>query len=500
MVSENKNVKNVLWGAGDNGLSVLLTLAVLGIYVDMFCDCDRKKQGLKLCNKMIVAPETILNNNSEYRIIISVDSDDNLRDIVDMLNNSGMKNYIRWRDIKGAFVIWSSKLIRSLHKQHVYNMIRDSYSRKLIIYGGKEEAEELRHLLSMLDIRIEYLVDNIEEEYDQGEYVVKPIFDLLDEDEDSFKVIVTSDREDNFNLLNQMGLKRGKDYSPASLYGYVADRKCILDTNLGYSFSAKGNNSIPGFIELGTPSGRMIVLLGGSTTDELLYPFRSWGCCLAEQFKQNGYNVRILNGGCRGYKTSQELIKLIRDVIPMRPDIIVDYTGVNDIPITLVRHEKGMYPFIHQYQKDMFEQISREGIYDNTGRVTNSDEFTMGMSDERPVWNRFADNIKMMDSICRCTGIVYKAFLQPCLITKRKNRNDRELYLHLGFSDQNMEAVATFYENARRIKPDCMEDITGLFDDENDVYLDICHVTEHGNEMIAQYIYEYLTEKGLIRK
>lgn len=500
MMLENKIMKNVLWGAGGNGASVLLTLAVLGIYIDVFCDCDKKKQGLKLCNKMIVSPESILQNSLEYRIIISVDSEDNLHDILNMLENAGAKNYIQWRDIEGAFLVRSSDLIRSLQKQHIYNIIRDSYSQKLIIYGGREEAGELKHLLSMLDIRIEYLVDDIEEEYGLGESVVKPVFDLLDEAQDSFKVIVASDRESKSNLLEQLGLKRGKDYSLIGSYGYVADRKCILDTNLGYSFSIKGNSSTPGFVELGSPNGRTIVLLGGSTTDEMLYPFRSWGRCLADQFKKNGYNIQILNGGCRGYRSSQELTKLIRDVIPMQPDIIVDYTGVNDIPITLVQHEGRKYPFIHKYQKDMFEQISREGIYDITGRVTNSDEFTMGVSDERPVWNRFTDNIKMMDSICQCSGITYKAFLQPCLITKRKNMHDKELYMHLGFSDEDIEAMAIFYENARRIKPECMEDITWLFDDESDVYFDICHVTERGNEMIAQYIYEYLTRKGLILK
>ena len=500
MALENKTIKKVLWGAGENGTSVLLTLAVLGIYIDVFCDCDKKKQGLKLCNKMIVSPESILDNSSEYQIIISVDSNESLLDILKCLESYGIKNYIQWRDIEGAYVIWSSDLIRSMQKQYIYNIIRDSHFKKLIIYGGKENARELKHLLSMLDIRIEYMVDDIEDEYRVGESVVKPIFDLFDEDGDSFKVIVTSDKEGNSDLLNKMGLKRGKDYSYANSYGYVADRKCILDTNLGYSFSAKGNDSIPGFIELGSPNGRTIVLLGGSTTDEILYPFRSWGCCLADQFKQNGYNVRILNGGCRGYKSSQELVKLIRDVIPMEPDVIVDYTGINDIPIVTVRCEGQIYPFIHQYQKDMFEQISQEGIYDNTGRVTNSNEFTMGVSDERPAWERFIDNIKMMDSICQVEGIIYRAFLQPCLITKRKNKHDRELYMHLGFSNQDMETVDIFYENTKRIKPDCMEDITGLFDGESDVYFDICHVTEHGNKIIAKYIYEYLTGKGLILK
>ena len=63
-----------------------------------------------------------------------------------------------------------------------------------------------------------------------------------------------------------------------------------------------------------------------------------------------------------------------------------------------------------------------------------------------------------------------------------------------------MELLTKPYKNVIQVKPDCMEDVTCLFDNESDIYLDICHVTEHGNEVIAQYMYEYLTEKGLIKK
>ena len=44
-----------------------------------------------------------------------------------------------------------------------------------------------------------------------------------------------------------------------------------------------------------------------------------------------------------------------------------------------------------------------------------------------------------------------------------------------------------------------IEDITTLFDNVGDVYLDRCHVVEKGNEIIAQFIFDYLTKRRDIK-
>ena len=62
------------------------------------------------------------------------------------------------------------------------------------------------------------------------------------------------------------------------------------------------------------------------------------------------------------------------------------------------------------------------------------------------------------------------------------------------------DLLGRFYGGLRESEAGIWEDLTSLLDDCDDVYLDICHVTEAGNEKIAQYLFEYLTGKGIVNK
>ena len=494
--------KNVLWGAGKNAIPVILALAMLEIHIDVICDSDVKRQGLRICNKMVVAPESFLHNESNCNVIISVDNKRYLPDILNSLAKSKAKNYVKWCDIEGAKTAMLHLRLERLDKdtQLIYKLIRDSYSKKIIIYGGRN-AVKLQQLLKMLDVEVDYLVDDIEDEYDcmceGGGYMIKPLYNLLYEKEGSFKVVVTSDREKNSNTLDKMDLQKGIDYDLVSQYDYTQRCSYTLDPNCGYNLLYPGDKKIPGFVPIGErdEAGTTIVLLGGSTTDGRLYAFGTWGDFLGEKLKKSGYKVNILNGACSGYQSSQELIKMIRDVLPIRPDIIIDYTGFNDA----LMYSYNQYSFIHQYQKDVYNQISGQLQPSWWWPDANIEKFTLGVPDERPGWVRFTDNIKIMESICRSFGIIYQSFFQPCLAVKEKSVQEKEFRIHGGYSEEFYERIELFYEEVKQIEIEHMEDITWLFDDEQDVYLDICHVNKRGNEMIAQYMYEYLTGKGVIK-
>ena len=365
----SKILKNVLWGAGNNCAPVLFSLAVLGIYVDLICDADVKKQGLRFCNKIVVSPEQILRNSADYHIIITVDNEEVLREILATMHENSISTYTRCRGL---------------------------------------EAIEMKHLLRMLDVQIEYIVDDVQSECEQMGIVIKPVYDLLYEEEDQIKVIVTANKEKQCDILEKMGLRKGSQYDFISAYNYEQKMRYIVDTTLGYNFVSNGNMDRPGIVELGESGGITLVLIGGSTTDEMLFPFRSWGYFLTDKLKQNGYKVKVLNGGCGGYRSSQELVKIIRDIIPIKPDIIVSYTGYNDSHMSLWDKEK-QYPFIHPYQKEVFEQVSENIAYSGSCSKLSSENYTMGISDERPRWYRFTDNIKMINSICNRFGIAYKA-------------------------------------------------------------------------------------------
>lgn len=488
--------KNILWGAGQNGVQILLAFASLMIPVAMFCDSDSTKQRVRVLNKKVVMPEEVLKDWTEYNFIVTTAKKEYSREITEKLKELGIKDYLVWNDIKSTVVL--NNPVLKIDLRGLYRIIQDSYIRKLVIYGTGIEAASLKQLLEMLEIEIAYFMDDVESECAQWGKEVKPVYNLLYEKEDTFKVIVMPEKKENIEALNRMGLVMGKDYSNYYVYTTSTAKKYILDPNLGYNFlSAKNDDTMPGIVEWG--DGEFVIaLLGGSTTDGDAYSYKSWGELLYEKLSRGGYSVRILNGGCGGYSTPQELIKLIRDIIPLKPNVIIDYTGVNDSALA------DDYPFIHDYQKKLFTYLAEEVKYDDGWRSTDS-KYTLGVRHNCHNDQMFIDNIRVMNNICKDYGVLYLAFLQPCLAAKKKELSDYgyELMLHLSFGWSGWEpaeGIRQFYEKVRQLVSGYAEDITSLFDDADDVYLDWCHVNEHGNEIIAQYMYEYLTGKGIVKK
>ena len=491
--------RNVLWGSGENGIRAVLALASQEIPIDLFCDSDHRKQGVRIFNKEIVVPEKILENQAEYNFVVTPGNKEILRQIVEVLNKRGVKNYLIWEDICNMVNLTDLRMDIS-NRINIYHMVQDSYFRKLMIYGSGKEAVALKKLLSMLGVEISYFVDDeTESAYMRWESEIRPLHDLFCEKEGTYKVIVMSEKKNKTYILDRMGLMGGIDYDWHDKYTMSIKRRFILDSNLGYNFiPVRKGNKAPGIVEIG--DGEFVIaLLGGSTTDGELYSFKTWGEILYEKLSQNGYSVKILNGGCGGYTTSQELIKLIRDVIPLNPDVVIDYTGANDSEYKDVE-----YSFVTDYQKElakyMAENIEYSDAHIGSIIIEPNAKYTLGVNHNAPCYQVFADNIKMMHSICSGYGITYLAFLQPWMGTKqdRISKYEYEFMMNSGW-DSRPEAL-WFCENAWPLVAEYAENITSLFDNEPDVYIDYVHVTEHGNEIIAQYMYDYLIGKGIVKK
>jgi hypothetical protein len=67
---------------------------------------------------------------------------------------------------------------------------------------------------------------------------------------------------------------------------------------------------------------------------------------LSKLLTADGYSGTIVNGGTGGYSSNQELIKLIRDGLEFKPDIVISYSGINDMG----KYNELPYPMVHPYQ------------------------------------------------------------------------------------------------------------------------------------------------------
>ena len=215
-----------------------------------------------------------------------------------------------------------------------------------------------------------------------------------------------------------------------------------------------------------------------------MYPFRAWADFLYETVKEHGYSVTIYAGGAWGYPVGTEVIKLIRDILPLKPDLFIDYSGVNNLVID------NKYPFCNVYQKQFYEKISaRSRIRPVTyGVCGTEDRFIQWLSCER-----------IMKAVCGEFGIGFISILQPLLGAKKGQYSSSEMEIILNTISNNpkedyMEQGKNFSDSIKKWadKYEWLHDFTHLFDEYDNVYIDKCHVNENGNKIIAQQVWKLL--------
>jgi hypothetical protein len=105
--------------------------------------------------------------------------------------------------------------------------------------------------------------------------------------------------------------------------------------------------------------------------------------------------------------------------------------------------------------------------------------------------DKYLENIALVDRLAKIYGFNYKFFLQPNLYLKPPSA------LELGYSDlSHQDRIAIFKKAYSKIlekhpPENNFVDISGIFSNMYEtIYLDLCHTSEKGNELIAKQIYD----------
>lgn len=295
---------------------------------------------------------------------------------------------------------------------------------------------------------------------------------------------------------------------PESLHSLTA-----LDPNLGYNHAHEdGFMVVDGFPNISTEKmpPKVVAVLGGSTSDIEDFAVKSWPEALAQVAARHGIRLKVLGGGTAGYIVSQGFIKLCRDFLPLRPDVVVSYSGFNDFG----RDFDGKNRFVHSYQDTLFDAIARlKSVQKNpmpgTFLMTNEVHYGRGFSERGAHWVAVE---RMIHGVCTEFGIKFYAIAQPSLYTKsRLSRFDIEaLEAFRAYSnDDDTERTAriTAYKKfvngfiaENRDRFPWMHDFTDIFDEVDEpIFMDSVHLLSRGNEILAEHIFDLIRgdlEKG----
>ena len=336
-------------------------------------------------------------------------------------------------------------------------------------------------------------------------------------------------------LLEGVGLvylkSRGEPtHRPFVRRGAIQEAKGLFDTRDSFSYldphlshahnpaslTRLGLKHIPGFAIFGAaedPEAATVVALGGSTTDPVAGT--SWPEFLAERLARDGYSVRVLNGGVAGYSSNQELLKLIRDVLPLKPALILSLNGVNDLGFL---HSAPAHPMVHPYQKRILSAVAGAGtnapllmpnaVSAAIDLFSGPPEIGINLgteADPRDYEQWFA-NVRMMHAVSAEFGIPYVCFLQPILgVGDYEASAEEEAMLektatqHAPARDYKAEMVH-FYTGARdeAKRAPYVVDLVDVFAGEAGMYNDARHQTAAGRKHLADAVFQHCLRLGVL--
>lgn len=385
-------------------------------------------------------------------------------------------------------------------------VVADSKSHAFVIWGSDGRADALCRTFRLLDICPAYCIDrNVDSPYLLPCGVeVRDVYSMLyEEDFSHIIVLVFGKTASVMKPLTGMGLDPNKNIKDICEYRapLFLDTQYMLDVLLGYIRPA-AYHGIHGFSCFGPQDAAItIVALGGSTTDDTAWDCKMWPQILQERLQQEGVSVRVICGGNSGYHIYQEMLLLIRDVLSMKPDLVVDYSGANQIGGAVASD----YPNVSHYQKMLFESLAfRQKIPFYIGELTK--QVNYGHKNISSSYQNYVETLDMMEAACHSHGIAFVSYVQPLSFASydtwdmtMRERMFNQLGVPVRSSDIYKEACDFYGEMDSSKKRPYQTDLSGIFDGmEGDVYFDYVHVNEYGNRLAAEAILRDLTDRKLV--
>jgi hypothetical protein len=276
--------------------------------------------------------------------------------------------------------------------------------------------------------------------------------------------------------------------------------------------------------------GMRVFMFGGSTLwgtgarDDHTIP-----SCLARLFtRELKRRIEVVNFGDSGYVSTQEVVMLIRELQRGNvPDVVIFYDGMNDT-FSAFQNRRAGIPQNESNRVDEFNILNyvRGGDLDRVYlsrltkrpaacRIINAALRRLaGSPDERQAWMRgshapdpssvagdvvrlYASNLRIVQDLGKGFGFDAVFFWQPMIFNKAKLTA-----YELTQMNDNMY-VKDFYDlvYGRISSPALLSSLSGfhnvsdIFADRAEpLFIDLCHISEAGNEMIAARIFREVSD------
>lgn len=480
-----RDKKVLIAGADEFGLRLLYKLLDAGIYISGFLDEHEVLWESGLMNKRIFSTSDIRNEQNTVVICRSK-------------LQAAQYDFCGEVSIDNSFQRYYSEKINyknvGMDCSILYQLVQLKKNRPVVIYGIDEYAINCYEVLKLLDIEIDCFADEIERPNTILGKKILSIDDLKHRKIPYFLYICVEKNyyEHTVEKLQKLGYHENLDFLP--VWGSGVER--IFDPHLGYiTITAETGKTYNGFCTFSAGNqgkSYRILVIGNSTSDPYCVAVKSWCELLRDICNKNGSNVEVISGGVIGYTSAQELIKLIRDGLWLTPDLVISFSGVNDV------YDRGEYPFLHPYQLKLCH------LFDDKEKNLMS---SRGLKREGiSVYDHWMNHMRMIHAVLSEFSIPFISIRQPCLWSKKGALDANEekiqiLHKSLLPNEKHFEKMIKNAQNARLEAErdsksiEWMADFSSIFDSINEVYFDVVHCTEKGNTIIAENVYNLIRDR-----
>jgi peptidoglycan/LPS O-acetylase OafA/YrhL/lysophospholipase L1-like esterase len=234
---------------------------------------------------------------------------------------------------------------------------------------------------------------------------------------------------------------------------------------------------------------------------------RPWPELLQDLFDRHascGRRVEVVNAGTEAYTLEDNLERMRRDILPLKPDLILSAHGINGLLALGLRRapepdEPGVRPRASALVGRAVLTIERAA---HDWRSRNSAEARPAalapMSDAELLQSRYAEAYRKLIALARAGGADIALADSSMAVNEASPRDVRDFYgavfkpiddiIAANAAHNRMVRLIAREEGAPLI--DMTGSVDGQWDD--DLYLDIVHFTEAGNERVSAAIFRQL--------
>ncbi len=233
---------------------------------------------------------------------------------------------------------------------------------------------------------------------------------------------------------------------------------------------------------------------------------KPWPDLLQDEFDQHascGRRIQIINGGTEAYTIEDNLERMRRDIGALKPDLIVSTHGMNGFFFGLRRVPEPNEPGVRPRASALIARASltiERAAHD--WRDRNSARARLAepppMTDAELMKTRYAEDYRKLIALSRENGADIALADSTMAVNQSSPREVKDFY---GAVFKPIDDIISANEaHNRMVKLIAREDglplidmaagVDGIWDD--DLYLDIVHFTERGNERVAKLMFKAL--------